>query len=372
MLGTGVVAVSTQSLAQAIDSEPQEKDKSWRRLVILGAFVLVGVGAILLYAWSAQEVLVILGAGILFSVAALAAGVFLGFLFGVPRTLAAEGKGPTEATPFSSISANTNLEQISDWLTKILVGVTLVQLPAIRDGAVRLFDALGPALGDQPESPAVAGGILTYFSVLGFLSGWLATRLFLGRLMSRADQATLIWARAEKKEEEGDFKGAQMLRQEALQVAESPGITLGNDYTATRAAMSRGQERTAALERIVSEARKQAASAPAAESMRSEEIEETWAEADEGQRVVLLGMMQGRPDQASYSAMMDALTSSMSAFEQYHALELARRMLPQLSPEQRTELELAIERQTSRGGWIEPGTDRWMLAERIRKELRAE
>jgi hypothetical protein len=70
--------------------------------------------------------------------------------------------------------------------------------------------------------------------------------------------------------------------------------------------------------------------------------------------------------------MMDAVTSSRSAFEQYHALELARRLLPQLTGEQRTELELAIERQMAKGGWIEAGTDRWFLADRILKQLKAQ
>src|ERR1700730_13401118 len=52
------------------------------------------------------------------SSACMALGWAVGFLFGVPRV------GSTPA----STRINTNLEQISDWLTKILVGVGLTQL----------------------------------------------------------------------------------------------------------------------------------------------------------------------------------------------------------------------------------------------------
>ncbi|NBD32497.1 MAG: hypothetical protein GVY17_05900 [Cyanobacteria bacterium] len=63
------------------------------------------------------------------AVASLIGGGFVGFLFGVPRTLSQNGQ---ENDPSSSaIQANTNLEQISDWLTKILVGVSLTQIKAI-------------------------------------------------------------------------------------------------------------------------------------------------------------------------------------------------------------------------------------------------
>ena len=51
---------------------------------------------------------------------------------------------------------NTNLEQISDWLTKILVGVGLVQLGAIIDSLGDLADFLGPALGNDVTGPPFA------------------------------------------------------------------------------------------------------------------------------------------------------------------------------------------------------------------------
>jgi hypothetical protein len=60
------------------------------------------------------------------------------------------------AAPSSVQSAlyrpNTNLEQISDWLTKILVGVGLTQLAQVRSGAAVLSEALKPVLGNTQAS----------------------------------------------------------------------------------------------------------------------------------------------------------------------------------------------------------------------------
>jgi hypothetical protein len=76
---------------------------------------------------------------------ATSVGVLLGFLFGIPRTLQQE-LPPSSSPPAPAASpqspervftganwsyqqtVNTNLEQISDWLTKILVGVGFTQL----------------------------------------------------------------------------------------------------------------------------------------------------------------------------------------------------------------------------------------------------
>ena len=75
------------------------------------------------------------GLGML-SAAALIAGGFFGFLFGIPRYLATPG--PMQVQP------NTNLEQISDWLTKVLVGVGLTQIGKIYNSVQGISDALRP------------------------------------------------------------------------------------------------------------------------------------------------------------------------------------------------------------------------------------
>jgi hypothetical protein len=49
-------------------------------------------------------------------------GFVLGFLFGVPRVQTPDDNSK------SPLQANTNLEQISDWLTKLLTGAALASL----------------------------------------------------------------------------------------------------------------------------------------------------------------------------------------------------------------------------------------------------
>jgi len=77
--------------------------------------------------------------------AALAVGVILGFLFGLPKVVDRQPAG----SPL--LKSNTNLDEISDWLTKILVGLGLVQLGRLSHEFGRIASALRPALGAAPK-----------------------------------------------------------------------------------------------------------------------------------------------------------------------------------------------------------------------------
>lgn len=70
------------------------------------------------------EGLTTMGVGLYLCGASTLVGGMIGFLFGVPRkNLAAEANNNRLAG--RSYTPNTNLEHISDWLTKIIVGVGL-------------------------------------------------------------------------------------------------------------------------------------------------------------------------------------------------------------------------------------------------------
>jgi hypothetical protein len=140
----------------------------------------------------------IIGLGLLVSAASFAVGALLGFLFGIPRSAGpapkAEGAGaeaevktPAEqanAAAAQRFIANTNLEQISDWLTKILVGVGLIQIHEVSGAVEDLANGLAPGLGAQGFSVAVT--LLIAFSVTGFVSAYLYTRLRLQTAFERA------------------------------------------------------------------------------------------------------------------------------------------------------------------------------------------
>jgi hypothetical protein len=126
----------------------------------------------------------VLAAGVILAGASLMVGTFLGFLFGLPRTL-------DRPASKASLATNTNLDQISDWLTKILVGLGLVQLGRVTSGISHLAEVASPGLGEAPGAETFAVGLLVYSAVNGFLLGYLWTRIVVsGRLKEAADELT--------------------------------------------------------------------------------------------------------------------------------------------------------------------------------------
>jgi hypothetical protein len=123
---------------------------------------------------------VVFAFGLLAAAAAFATGALLGFLFGIPRARQVEGEGDTSKLRYAP---NTNLEQISDWLTKILVGVGLVQINQLGHAVNTLADGLenGLEIGDTEAGHAVAIMLLVSFAIAGFMTSYLFTRLRLQR-----------------------------------------------------------------------------------------------------------------------------------------------------------------------------------------------
>jgi hypothetical protein len=123
---------------------------------------------------------------------AWAVGGLVGFLFGIPRTLllpsgeVADGVLGQDQLQYR---VNTNLEQISDWLTKILVGVGLAELhrlPAALRGAADYFAAAISTRAAADLSGFVVA-LLVYFAIVGLMIGYLGTRVLLAPLFKLAD-----------------------------------------------------------------------------------------------------------------------------------------------------------------------------------------
>ena len=125
-------------------SADRYNEKDWKKIVLflwLGGLSAIGFVVLTLYSvyrgmqdapvWSSHQFpahfLDVLGSSFMVGLASLAAGALVGFLFGVPR-YRTEQSTPTTAQAASNLTAsglpryipNTNLEQISDWLTKYL------------------------------------------------------------------------------------------------------------------------------------------------------------------------------------------------------------------------------------------------------------
>lgn len=111
-------------------------------------------------------------------VCALLAGALLGFLFGIPRSLAtvsANGAAAGGSGARSGFSHNTNLEQISDWLTKIVVGIGLVEARNIAEGFSQLSADVALAWGLKDGAPT-AGCMMLGAALIGFLGFYIWTR----------------------------------------------------------------------------------------------------------------------------------------------------------------------------------------------------
>ncbi len=111
-----------------------------RSLLVQTVFAVAFMGALVVLATFtvAIRATAMFGTALLVAATAMASGALLGFLFGIPRSLQADRDATREDS--APLSQNTNLEQISDWLTKILVGVGLVQFGAIGSAAGRLIN----------------------------------------------------------------------------------------------------------------------------------------------------------------------------------------------------------------------------------------
>jgi hypothetical protein len=179
--------------------------------------------------------------GLLASLASLVSGLLIGFIFGVPRSVTAppaaqtppigraqppgtpakpeaatqpeplaqpgaatqpgapaQPEAPTQpeipaqaaalpATRHTLYEANTNLTQISDWLTKTIVGVGLVNWNQGLRGFRSAAETLGKGLQLNENGSTVGGSIIVFFGVSGFLCGYNLTQLFLARALARAD-----------------------------------------------------------------------------------------------------------------------------------------------------------------------------------------
>ena len=214
------------------------KKKQWWKsatnvmYVLGGALPVLGFLLLALYAGSTPGPhLAYFSIGTLIGLAGLVVGCVIGFLFGVPRAISAP-YGPrdapvivsrntqyiseptngassastsTQPEPESTSGASsaststqpehflpsTNLEQVSDWLTKVLLGAGLVQLGRLGRPVGGLIDAVAGAL--QPTtavavgSPArvLAGGIVLFYTSIGFLDGYVITTLWYQQRLER-------------------------------------------------------------------------------------------------------------------------------------------------------------------------------------------
>jgi CheY-like chemotaxis protein len=162
---------------------------------IIGIALLIGLAGLFVFALQAgfRGIPAVIGSGVSVLGAGFAVGAVIGFLFGIPRRLqepAPRSIDPTAIDPSSSVqyAGNTSLEQISDWLTKILVGVGLTQIGNVPSAFATLGEVVGPALGGFEGSRVFGAFEFLYFAIGGFFAAYLWTRLRLSALLVRSEE----------------------------------------------------------------------------------------------------------------------------------------------------------------------------------------
>ena len=162
-------------------------------------FVMVGVIAILLNAirkehWEQGLVSRAAGFGIPVAGCAFIVGVLFGFLFGFPsrpdtsrsssqaQSQSSSNQNAASGRRSKSFLSNTNLEEISDWLTKVILGASLVELSKLPGAVSQLASYISAAVEPSSAKSAavsnepVAAAILGYFWSCGLLYGYIYTK----------------------------------------------------------------------------------------------------------------------------------------------------------------------------------------------------
>ncbi|MEV7936072.1 hypothetical protein AB0O82_08000 [Kitasatospora sp. NPDC088264] len=324
--------------------------------------VLAGTGllGLLLFSLGREQAWQAFGGGLVVAGASTVLGGALGFLFGVPRVRSGSGE------PQGSYAPNTNLEQVSDWLTKVLLGVGLTQLGSLGERLHQLGTALAPALGGEDAAVPFAAALVLYFVVFGFLAGWLVTRLALPQVLTDADQALDLFLAGQDRDRRGDKVGADDLRVRAMQQL---GLLGGSaeQSAALAAQLPPASSPSSGPEGVVAEVRSTARRS----ALTADQVRALYADGSEGRRIQALALMQGDPSLADLPSLLDAIERPRSGFEQYHALLAARGLLSRLPGAEAQRLRDAVAGQLVLPEGIPYGSDRSWLAEKILSRLEA-
>jgi hypothetical protein len=152
------------------------------------------VGALLIWVYTGSGGKTV-SLALFWALACSISGGAVGFLFGIPRALQADRTDSSlseiersEGLSTYHLRVNTNLEQISDWLTKIIVGLSLVNLRELGQALSAMAEALSSALEPAESNLSFAYALIVFFSITGFVYGYLLTRIYISGALYRSEQ----------------------------------------------------------------------------------------------------------------------------------------------------------------------------------------
>lgn len=114
--------------------------------------------------------------------AAFFLGSIGGFLFGIPKSQPSTEK----------YNDNTNLEEVSDWLTKLIIGIGLIEMEKIVAFVAQCGAALGKAIdpSDQFGGSAIGTGAIVVGFATGFLHYYMWARIIVAETLSKANKSS--------------------------------------------------------------------------------------------------------------------------------------------------------------------------------------
>ncbi|MEK6373619.1 MAG: hypothetical protein AABO58_13085 [Acidobacteriota bacterium] len=367
------------------DRDEELREKNLHRTLSF-VFAALGIGflAVIVYASSSKQ-----GSAVNLNIAAtgvIVAGAFAllgfagGFLFGIPKSLQgdaapavpAAGAAAEKGTKRSRLTTNTNLEQMSDWLTKILVGVGLTQLVNVGDALWKLAEQFKSFFGGNVSEVFIIG-IVLYFSTAGFLAGYFWTRLFLAGAFSLADRSLEAVSRA-MDELRGDIESTRQVAETALDKSQPEATApsaaaqrpdpdsrleaLAKRYNEIRDAMSKGSARTAEMTRIVNEMIDIAPSAKV-------DVRKWLFSDDRGQRLAAYARLYKAPDPTLADALVQSVTSKEDKnFGEYWGIRAIGKNSEHLS-------EASVNSLRARLQQLKPTTDRYAELRRVLADIDA-
>lgn len=171
----------------------------------------IGVVGLAMFGLASENPAKVFALGILVGSAAALIGALLGFLFGLPRGATGDDRKPNVATSKdtphvkgaeSDISdaegthirrgayVNNNLLEISDWLTKIIVGAGLVSLKDLVAWVGSVGQLIGDGAGFNGALARVFGcSVVTFFFAWGFLYVYIQTRTIISFVFASMERS---------------------------------------------------------------------------------------------------------------------------------------------------------------------------------------
>lgn len=370
---TSKIATAASGLLDKL-TPPSDHLKRLRQLLL--PLLLTGLLGALLLGANAQASGAF-GVVLLWASACMAGGSLVGFLFGIPRAGLAPAVEKDSADTARS-RPNTNLEEVSDWLTKILVGLTLVHLDTARGHLLSLAERAAAGLNANPgpfeQSAALA--LVVFFLAMGFLAGYLYTRLILQKLIIDADmdafgyaeRVSEVMADAPAAAPTQDGEPVQASDQERVaarrilaaaplddpQTALAPVRERARQYEAVRSSLPYSRERTQRMAQIAAELRKLAL-------VSKPHLAQLMASSSPGERLAATCSLQMSFEPQAIEWLADRIHED-SAFIGYQAVSVLSTRMDVAGPPERQRIVKAIEAAQAKGVEPEDARDKLVAA----------